>query len=147
MNSELIPSNLLAIYQSNRPGFQPVLGFPDWRVGFLNSSPDLVPDQITELQRHNESDELFILLSGDCGLILGEGNETVTHLFVQKMEPYKIYDIKQGVWHSHVLSEDARVLIVENENTSPLNSPRIGLSAAQRAELLSLISQALNLDS
>jgi len=77
---------------------------------------------------------------------MGEGEESVSHLFVQKMEPEKIYDIKRGVWHSHVLSEDAKVLIVENENTSPLNSPRIRLTAAQRAELLHLTRQALGLE-
>jgi len=146
MDPTLIPSYLLEIHQSNRPGFQPVLGFPSWRVGFLNFASNLVPDRITELQRHDESDDLFILLSGDCVLIMGEGEESVSHLFVQKMEPEKIYDIKRGVWHSHVLSEDAKVLIVENENTSPLNSPRIRLTAAQRAELLHLTRQALGLE-
>ena len=146
MDSTLIPVNLLEIHQANRPGFQPVIDFAAWRVGFLNFSSDLVPERITELQRHDESDELFILLSGDCVLIVGEGDESVKQLYVQKMDPFKIYDIKCGVWHSHVLSEDAKVLIVENENTSPLNSPRIRLTAGQRAQLLRLTRKALSLE-
>ena len=43
-----------------------------------------------------------------------------------------------GVWHNHVLSPDASVLVVENRDTTYDNSPFTDLSAAQQAELAHL---------
>jgi hypothetical protein len=48
------------------------------------------------------------------------------------MEPYKIYNIKKSVWHTHTLSRDGKVLIVENRNTTLDNSPFCPLTDAQR---------------
>ena len=41
-------------------------------------------------------------------------------------------------WHAHVQSADAKLLIVENRNTSRLNSPRAKITPEQRQELLDL---------
>jgi len=40
------------------------------------------------------------------------------------MERGKIYNVKKGVYHTHTLSKDAKVLIVENDDTSDDNSPK-----------------------
>ena len=40
-----------------------------------------------------------------------------------EMEPHKLYNIKKGYWHNHILDEKGEVLIVENQNTSDDNSP------------------------
>ena len=51
------------------------------------------------------------------------------------MEPGKIYNIKKGVWHNHIMDEGTEVLIVENRNTCDDNSPIIPLNAQQLAQL------------
>lgn len=40
------------------------------------------------------------------------------------MEPYKVYNVKKGLWHHIVVSEDASVLIVENCDTTDENSEK-----------------------
>jgi hypothetical protein len=138
-----ISSHLLEIHQSDRPGFQPLVDSSCWRVGQLSYVPDLAADQIVEFQRHNESDELFVLLAGECVLFLGEGEDTITGILAQKMEPFKFYNIKRRAWHGHALSPDARILIVENRDTSLANSPRLGLTPEQRAEVVEHSRQML----
>ena len=46
--------------------------------------------------------------------------------------------MRRGVWHHHTLSRDAKVLVVENRDTTYDNSPFTDLSAEQRAELARL---------
>lgn len=73
-------TSLLEIHESQNPGFVPVVDSGQWRVALMNYTPDLLPDQITEFQRHDETDEVFVLLQGHCILFLGEGGDQVTHL-------------------------------------------------------------------
>lgn len=135
MKTPPIPPTLLEIRASQNPGFQPLVDSHTWRVALLNFTPELTPDRIGEFQRHDESDELFILLRGRCILFIGEGRDSVTQLFAQKMEPFYLYNVKSGAWHTHVLSPDAKVLIIENRNTSRANSPHLELTADQCAEI------------
>jgi len=77
-------------------------------------------------------------MTGYCILFVGEGEKTVTKVHAVDMEPYKAYNIKRGVWHSHTFSEDARVLIVENRDTVYENSPFVPLSIEQQKEIVEL---------
>jgi len=43
-------------------------------------------------------------------------------LYPQVMGPGKIYNVKQNVWHSVVLSRDGSVLIIENQDTARMNT-------------------------
>ena len=45
-----------------------------------------------------------------------------------QLEPGKIYNVKKGVWHTHTLSQDAKVLVVENRDTTYDNSPFTSLN-------------------
>ncbi len=45
-------------------------------------------------------------------------------MYAVKMLPEKIYNIRRGTWHNRVLTDDARVLVVENDDTSDANSPK-----------------------
>ena len=139
-----IPFTLLETYRSDRAGYQALADSSTWRVGLLNYEKEFSPDGICELQRHNESDELFVILVGECVLFIGEGEETVTQILAQKLEPFTCYLVKRRAWHAHVLSQDGKVLIVENLNTSRANSPRLQLTSSQRAEMSKLAHQLLN---
>jgi len=130
-----IPSALLETHEYQDQGYQRLINSPLWRVALMNYTPDLLPDQITEFQRHDETDEVFVLLQGHCILFLGEGGDEVTRIFAQNMLPFTLYNIKKSVWHSHIASPDAKVLIIENADTSPANSPRLQLSLEQKKEI------------
>ena len=133
-----ISETLLEIRGHNLAGYKPVIDYANWRVAILNFSDELRPEKITTLQRHNETDEVFVLLRGRCILFLGHGDQTITTIHGQDMLPHTIYNVKKGAWHSHTLSEDAMVLIVENRDTTYDNSPFSPLTHDQQEALVEL---------
>ena len=139
--TEPISEKLLEVRQHDDPGYQPLVDFETWRVAVLNFAEELRPENLTNMQRHNETDEVFVLLKGRCILFLGEGEEEVTRIHAQPLEPNKIFNVKRAVWHHHTLSEDAMVLVVENRDTTYDNSPFCDLSTAQQKKIQNLSRQ------
>jgi len=134
----VISETLLEVREYAGEGYQPLIDFEAWRVAILRFHPELLPHNLDTMQRHDETDEVFVLLTGRCILFLGEGTDEVAGIFAQDMEPLKLYNVKRGAWHTHTLSDDASVLIVENRDTTLDNSPRVALNDQQRAELVRL---------
>ncbi len=124
---------LLEIREFTGPGYRPVIDFEIWRVAILNYIDDIHPERIEAMERHNETDEVFVMLKGQGILFLGQGNERVEKIVSQVMEKGKIYNVKQGIWHAVVLSRDGSVLIVENRNTSRVNSNYVSFDPEQRS--------------
>lgn len=133
-----IPETLLEIHQFAEEGYQPLIDYGEWRVAFLRYIDELLPENISKMQRHDETDEVFVLLEGRCILFIGEGNEQITQIHAQDMEPLRLYNVKRSCWHTHTLSEGTTVLIVENRDTADHNSPEIELDPEQRTNLLVL---------
>ena len=131
-------SELLEICEYSGTGYKPLVDFGAWRVAVLNYSADLLPERLTRMQRHNETDEVFVLLAGRCILFVGEGQDTVTGIHAEALRPGCVYNVRQAVWHTHTLSPDAKVLVVENRETTYDNSPFIPLTEGQQQRLLDL---------
>ncbi len=131
-----ISEKLLEVRDYTKEGYSPVVDYAAWRVAVLNYSNDLLPENITSMQRHNETDEVFVLLRGRCILFIGDGDKKVTGIFAENMQQFKIYNVKKSAWHSHTLSRDARVLIVENRDTAFDNSPLYTLTGMQRKRIV-----------
>ena len=138
MKSSPVPLQLLEVHQHDGPDYLPLVDFASWRVALMNFTPDLLPDKIASMQRHDGTDEVFVLLAGRCILFLGEGEASVTRLHAVDMQPFMLYNVRRGAWHSHTFSPDARVLIVENRDTTKSNSPFAELTPAQRQEIVRL---------
>lgn len=130
--------SLLEVREHNGLDYKPLVDYQTWRVALMNYTPELTPEKINRMQKHTDTDEVFVLMKGRCILYIGEGENTVTRVHAVDMEPYKLYNVKRGVWHSHTFSEDARVLIVENRDTTDANSPFVGLSKEQQKEIVEL---------
>jgi len=133
-----IPESLLEICEHNEPDYKPLIDFQAWRVALINFTVDYLPEKIDRMQKHTETDEVFVLLTGRCILFLGEGDESVMKVRAADMGLFKLYNVKKGVWHSHTFSKDAKVLIVENRDTVLENSPFVGLSETQQKEVVEL---------
>jgi hypothetical protein len=133
-----VSEKLLEVREHTEKGYCPVVDYQAWRVAVLNHSDDLNPENLSNMQRHNETDEVFVLLRGRCILFIGAGDDTVTDIFAEDMQPFKIYNVKKAVWHTHALSEDAQVLIVENRETTYDNSPFFDLRDDQRREIVEM---------
>ncbi len=136
-------SHLLKVSAYDAAGYAPVVDFQTWRVAMLNYIDELEPDQIDNFQCHSETDEVFVLLSGKCILFCAEVDEqnNITDITSWDMEINKTYNIKRGVYHTHTLSEDAKVLIVENRDTDDSNSPKIMIDDRVRQKLQTITVQ------
>ena len=109
-------SQELEILEYNGEGYAPVMRFEAWRVALLCYAERFDPNCPIKLERHLLTDEVFVLLEGEATLYIGED------MIAYPMEKNKIYNVKQGAWHRITTSRDAKVLIVENHNTSKENS-------------------------
>src|SRR5581483_9675106 len=136
-----LSESLIEIRKYDGPDYKPLIDFQSWRVALMNYTPDLLPERIKRMQKHTETDEVFVLLAGRCILFLGEGAEAVTNIHAVDMELNKLYNVKRNCWHSHTFSQDAKVLIVENRDTVEENSPFVNLTEAQSKEITRLTKE------
>jgi ureidoglycolate hydrolase len=131
-----IPETLLDVHAHTDAGYRPLVDYGAWRVAILNYSEELRPENIDAMQRHNATDEVFVLLRGRCILFVGEGEHaSISTIYAQPMVPHTIYNVKKSVWHTHTLSPGAMVLVVENRDTTYDNSPFCPLTRMQRKTL------------
>lgn len=127
-----IDKKYLEIKQYKDEGYMPLIDFESWRVAILRYCEELEVKNIEKFQRHDESDEVFVLLKGECSLFIADGKDDIGTIYHQPMEALKLYNIKKSTWHTHTLSKEAEVIIVENANTCLLNSPEIYLNETQK---------------
>ena len=127
-----LPETLLEIREFKGIGYKPLIDFGTWRVAVLRYIDELIPAEIARVERHNETDEVFVLLAGQAILFMGEGDPDVTALHPLVMEPEKFYNVKRGAWHCVVLSGDASILLVENRDTGTANTDYAPLNADLR---------------
>lgn len=125
----------IEITEFQQAGYKPLVDYEAWRVAVLKFCDDLRLENIKNMQKHMETDEVFILLKGSCTLFLGGSGERPEHIKRIDMAAGKVYNIKKGVWHNHIMNQFGEVVIVENSNTSDENSPVIELTQEQIREL------------
>ena len=106
----------IEIYDYNGENYQTAMRFGKWRVAYLNYGDRFKEETFEKVERHNESDEVFVLLTGKATLIIGEELNKI------EMVPHKLYNVPKGVWHHIFTYEGTSVLIVENEDTGDENS-------------------------
>ncbi|MDD3140048.1 MAG: hypothetical protein PHX08_13870 [Lachnospiraceae bacterium] len=128
----------IEIIKFQQEGYKPLVDFNTWRVAVLKYCEDLKIENINTMQKHSETDEVFVLLQGRATLFSGGSEDVPKEILAVTMEQHKIYNVKKGVWHNHILSEEGEILIVENRNTTDDNSPIIKLTTKQRKEIIDL---------
>lgn len=99
--------------------YSPVVSFESWRVAVINYADRLKKENLTKLERHLLTDEVFILIKGRASLYVGVEKKEYP------LELGKIYNVKQGIYHAISLEENAQVVVVENDNTGDDNSEKI----------------------
>lgn len=127
---------LLQIRDHTGEGFKPLVQFGSWRVAILRPRQDTRAAGIRNLERHTETDEVFVLTIGRAALLLGGDGSQPDRISVEVMQIGRVYNIRQAVWHGVLLSPDASILIVENQDTSTANSQYLDLTPDQRAQIL-----------
>ena len=111
-----------------------------WMVGIKNWKPANDIANIDCLERHNESDELFVLLAGKCTLLFANEKEGGgLDIKAIAMEPMKVYNIPKTLWHNTVTMKDTKLILVEDSATGSKNSEVLTLNAAQIVEAMALV--------
>ena len=106
----------LEITQYDGPGYRALIDCNGWRVAIANYAPALELERLDFLERHLETDEVFALIEGTAGLLIGKDRRKVM------LEKGKLYNVKRGVWHRLFMTGGAKVLIVENTDTGRHNT-------------------------
>lgn len=108
--------NGLEIIDYTGKGYESSFFFEKWRIGILNYDDEYKKGNTPFLEKHNETDEVFILVEGEATMLLGDNAEEI------ELEKNKLYVVKKGIWHNVYMTEDAKIIIVENADTSEKNS-------------------------
>jgi hypothetical protein len=115
-------TGLLEIKGFEGQGYEPLVDFGTWRVAALRYLDEIAPDHINSMERHTATDEVFVLAKGIGMLVLGGNGKVVDEIQTIIMEVGKVYNIKLNSWHNIILSEDAHVIIIENQDTGENNT-------------------------
>ncbi len=116
-------------------GYLPMIDYGAWRVAILRYCEELEVQNLATMQKHDETDEVFVLLEGNCVLFTGGTQDRIDEIDAISMEPLQLYNVKKGTWHTHTLDRAATVLIVENRDTAESNSPTGRLTSEQVEQL------------
>lgn len=108
-------------------GYQPFVSHRDWLVALMNWEPRFDIRNIGKVERHNQTDEVFVLTHGR-GLLFIDDDETILAF---DMEPGRIYNVTSGTWHSVIGTRESSWLIVESNDTSKENTDYRDLSAEE----------------
>ena len=114
--------NGLDVLNYEGEGYFAPYSFEGWKVAFLHHAERFTRQGISYLERHKETDEVFVLLTGQATLLMGDEATEI------KMLPGQLYIVKKDTWHNIIVSEDAKVLIVENSDTGRHNTEYMSFS-------------------
>jgi len=93
-----------------------------WMVGLKNWKPANDRTGIDCLERHNETDESFILLKGACTLVYAEETGSGLELGAVRMEPFTLYTVPARIWHNTITERDTKLALIEDASTGMDNS-------------------------
>ena len=99
-------------------GYSPLFSYNGWRVAVANACDRLKKENLYRLERHLNTDEVFILLKGSATLHIGK------EMSEYHLEIGKFYNVKRGEWHCISMEEGAKVAIIENDDTNDDNSEK-----------------------
>lgn len=103
-------------------GYSQLVSYDQWRVAVLRFLDELLPENMVTMERHLETDEVFILVRGRGMLLLGGNSQIPDEIQSIIMDIGRVYNIKKNTWHTISLTKDAHVIIVENDDTDDSNS-------------------------
>ena len=96
-----------------------------WTLATLNYASRFDEKNIVDLERHNLTDETFVLLEGEATLLVGEKPERLP------LVPLRYYNVRAGIWHNIIVKPGTRVLVAENADTSKDNTDYLDLKTGE----------------
>jgi len=134
---KVVPDRLVQVGSSFEQTYKPVLNFHGWKVAMLRYFDVVAPENFHRVERHWNTNEVFILTAGQADLIVFDGDEQPAQGYVFPMEVNVAYNVQLSVWHHVVMSPDAHIILFERSETGPETTDYVELSAATIAQLKS----------
>ena len=105
-----------------------------WMAAFLNTGEGdwKLPQKI---ERHSETDEVFMLLEGEATLGLAGDSEEPGKLTAVPMKPLVLYNVLNRHWHTCAFGPNSRVFIIERAGTGKGNTTKTPMSKEHTAAL------------
>ncbi len=125
-------------YKFDGEGMQRVFENEKWTVGIKNWKPANDITGISNLERHNLTDELFVLIAGSCTLVFANEKEGALEFGAVKMEPNKVYNIPATLWHNTITCKDTKMILIEDSSTGMDNTDVLDLSEDQIKQVRAL---------
>jgi len=129
----------ITVYEFAGEGMQRVFENEKWTVGIKNWKPANDVTGIDCLERHNKTDELFVLVEGACTLAYANESNEGLEFGAVNMQPNKVYNIPATLWHNTITQKDTKMILIEDSNTSMNNSDILELDEEQIAKIRSLV--------
>jgi len=109
--------SLIEKYSHNEEGYNPFLIREGWQVAQLNYAEEQNIENITKIDVHYKTDEVFILLSGEAVLISATLQNDIPLFNTEFMQHGIVYNIPKNLWHNIAMREGSQVIIVEKSDT------------------------------
>jgi ureidoglycolate hydrolase len=138
--------NMIETYRFDGSGYDPFLIKENWQVAQLNYMPEQDLLNITKMDRHLLTDEVFILLKGTAILIAGTEKDDELQFECIKMRKGITYNIPVKLWHNIAMDKGAEVIIFEKDKTHLRDFEYLQISEAQKLELQNLIAESNKLE-
>lgn len=122
-------------YVWSEPGYQPLLFSDGWQVAILKWETSMEPQNVVEIERHMNTDEVFILGQGHAALYTKIEDE----IQIVNLEAGILYNVPKGRWHNLVASRGSFLWIVENSGTHLYDTEICKLNSDQRSRIQSLL--------
>ncbi|MDP3179558.1 MAG: hypothetical protein Q8M76_16730 [Spirochaetaceae bacterium] len=111
-----------------------------WMVGIKNYKAANDSRSFSEIERHNETDELFLLLSGSCVLLSARETGGSLVFEAETMLPGKLYAIPAKLWHTTITEPGSKLALIEDPRTGGANSDVLVLKPSELAAARSAIA-------
>ena len=109
----------MEIKEFNGEGYQSLISYNGWRVAIVNACERLKEENLCRMERHLKTNEVFILLQGEANLYIGENRRCFP------LVAGKIYNVQCGEWHCISMKDNAKVAVIENDDTNDENTERV----------------------
>lgn len=108
-------------------GYSVVQESGSWKIAIMNYAERFSRLQPIIFEKHFFTDECFVLLQGEAELLTIPGDDPEDAR--EKVEstmllPNCVYCVEKGTWHHIWASEDCKVIVIENRDTSMENTRR-----------------------
>ena len=121
-------------YEYRGDGYARQVNGAKWTLAALNYAERFDERNIVDLERHNLTDETFVLLEGEATLLTAIApGATGIPVRVSRlpMVPLRYYNVRAGIWHNIIVKPGTRCLIAENADTSKDNTDYLEIATSR----------------